>query len=267
MPSTWKTLSGLWVITAALIVTACGDDAPTALPTASSATFAKGAHSAAAKKLSVSQCSPGAGGFSTTITNPYFPAPVGYQTIFAGDDDGEELTLQITVLDLTRNIGGVITRVIEEREWVDGELKEVSWNYYAQAADGTVCYFGEDVDIYDEGVISHSGRWCAATPGFAAGIQMPADPRPGMRFALEVAPGVAEDEAKIVGSGPVNVEFGRFTMTVRFRESNPLDGDRDYKVFANGVGLIVDGPAELIDVNQTAGVPGLPSISEQVCGI
>jgi hypothetical protein len=161
----------------------------------------------------------------------------------------------------------VTTQVVEERETVDGELLEVSWNYFAQAGDGTVCYFGEDVDIYEEDGISHEGAWCADEADSEPGIIMPADPRPGMRFRMELAPGVAEDEGKIVGIGPISVPFGRFTETIRIREFNPLDAGKGYKVFAAGVGMIVDGPVELIGISSTSGVPAQPIPTDQTCGI
>lgn len=218
------------------------------------------------KKLSVELCSPSLGGFTVESTNPYFPMTVGRQAILTGEEGGESIKLQITVLNQTRLIRGVTTRVIEEREWVDDELLEVSWNYYAQASDGTMCYFGEEVDIYEDGGISHAGRWCADTPGNEPGIIMPADPRPGMKFPMEVAPGVAEDQGHIVGIGPVEVPYGSFSETIRVRETNPLDGDVGYKIWAVDVGLISDAPVELVSVEQTAGVPESP-LPEQVCGV
>ena len=64
---------------------------------------------------------------------------------------------------------------------------------------GTVCYFGEAVDIYENGaIVSHEGAWRADDPGNAPGIFMPADPQEGMTFQQENAPGVAMDEATIV---------------------------------------------------------------------
>lgn len=72
---------------------------------------------------------------------------------------------------------------------------ETSINYYAQTQDGTVCYFGEDVDIFlPDGGVSHEGAWRADDPGNAPGIFMPADPQVGMTFQQEVAPGTAEDK-------------------------------------------------------------------------
>jgi hypothetical protein len=63
---------------------------------------------------------------------------------------------------------------------------------------------------------------------------------------MEGAPGIAEDEGPIVGTGPAQVQAGRFTETIRVREYNPLDRSRGFKVFAADVGLLVDGPVELV---------------------
>lgn len=218
------------------------------------------------KKLDIGVCAPDAGGFTTVSTNPYFPMQVGDQWSYEGEEDGVPVSLLITVLDETRLIDGVTTRVIEEREWEDDELLEISWNYFAQAGGGTICYFGEDVDIFEDDEIVHDGAWCADDPPNAPGIFMPADPRPGMKYPMEIAPGIAEDEATIVGVGPVEVPFGTFTENIRLREFNPLDGDKGYKVFAAGTGLVIDGPLELVDFTEGAATPGPPTISEQVCG-
>ncbi|UCF21169.1 MAG: hypothetical protein JSU87_07220, partial [Gemmatimonadota bacterium] len=77
------------------------------------------------KKLDVGVCAPGQGEFSLVSTNPYFPIDVGRQWYLEGEEDDEAIELLITVLDETELVAGVTTRVVEEREWVDGELIEV----------------------------------------------------------------------------------------------------------------------------------------------
>jgi hypothetical protein len=197
--------------------------------------------------------------FTLEIDNPYFPLPVGRVWVYSGKEQGENVELQITVLNATEtfNFGGgqsVTTRVVREVEWVDtnangvidspGELIEVSLNYFAQTEAGTVCYFGENVDIYENGqIVSHEGAWRAdgrkGLPGTAPGIFMPAAPQRGMTFQQEVAPGVAEDLATIT-------RVGKTTITVR--DFNPLDGSTGTKVYEQGIGLIQDGPLRLISV-------------------
>ncbi|MBA2632362.1 MAG: hypothetical protein H0U86_05100 [Chloroflexi bacterium] len=219
------------------------------------------------KKLDLGLCSPSQAGFTLASINRFFPMNVGTQWEYEGEEEEGTLRLLVTVLDETRVVDGVTTRVIEEREFLDDELFEVSWNYHATRPDGTVCYFGEDVDIFEDGEIVHDGAWCSQdNPDVnKPGIFMPADPQPGMKFQAEVAPGVAEDEVKIIGQGKVTVPFGSFTETIRFREFNPLDGEKDYKVYAAGVGLIIDGVAELLSFTLNGEDPGDP-ISEQACG-
>jgi hypothetical protein len=211
------------------------------------------------KQLDPSVCAPSQNTFTLTINNPYFPLPVGGRWVLGGIEEGETIGLQITVLNQTQAFfgGTVTTRVIEERQWADtngngridrGEdLIEVSLNYFAQTQDGTVCYFGESVDIYENGVIvSHQGSWRADAAGNAPGVFMPASPTSGIAFAQEGAPGVAEDQAKIVGTGTVTVPAGTFPDAIRVREFNPLDGGKEYKAYAPGVGLIVDDTLSLL---------------------
>ena len=264
-----KTLTMIASAVAAIALAAvvgCDRTDPTA-PPAQQAVALQTKPMTAKKALSATLCSPSGGGFTLASTNPYWPLTVGGQSILTGEEEGASHTLQITVLDQTRAISGVTTRVVEEREFADGQLIEVSFNYFAQAPGGAICYFGEDVDVYEEEGISHEGTWCADHPGFAPGVFIPAEPTQGTKFPIEVAPGVAEDEGKIVGVGPTEVPFGLFTNTIRIREFNPLDRGKDYKVHAAGTGIIVDGTLQLEDVNQTSGAAPHPTITRQTCGV
>ncbi|HUE95772.1 MAG TPA: hypothetical protein VMN39_03905 [Longimicrobiaceae bacterium] len=261
MKPRWTASLGAMAVCAQLV--GCNET----LPTGSELAAGTLGTQAADKKLDLDVCSPGAGGFTTASTNPYFPLAVGDRWHYLGEEDDVAVELLITVLDMTRTIDGVTTRIVEEREWEDDELLEVSWNYFVQAGDGTICYFGEDVDIFEDEEISHEGAWCADDAGNAPGIIMPADPRPGMTYQNELAPGIAEDAAKIVGIGPITVPAGTFTETIRVRESNPLDGDKGYKVFAAGTGLIVDEVLKLESYAHGAAAPGPPIPTDQTCGI
>lgn len=220
-----------------------------------------GASFADAKELDLALCAPEQNSFSVDIDNEFLPLQLGRQWALVGEDEGRTIGLQITVLDeaetFYRGSAKVTTRAVEELEWEDAngngfvevgeDLIEISTNYFAQTQDGTVCYFGEDVDIYEDGrVVSHAGAWRADDPGNAPGIFMPAAPMEGMSFQLEVAPGIAEDEATIVGSGTVEVPAGTFDDTIRLRESNPLDADKEYKEYARGVGILTDEALQLV---------------------
>lgn len=218
-----------------------------ALPGCREGTSADQSLAAKVEVLDPALCAPSQAGFSKTSTNPYFPIAVGKQWVYDGSEAGVAVHLVITVLNQQESVAGVSTRVVQERETHDGELVEESRNFFAQAQNGTVCYFGEAVDIYAGGVIvSHEGSWRADGPGNAPGIIMPQDPQPGQMFKVERAPGVAEDEATIVSTGLVKVPAGSFPDAIKVRDFNPLDGDRGRKTFAPGIGLIVDGAVELV---------------------
>lgn len=192
--------------------------------------------------------------FTTTIDNRYFPLPVGRRLLLKGEESGTPVTLQVTVLDETEIVGEVTTRVVEEREWEDGALIEVSRNYYAQSSDGDVWYFGEAVDIYEDGkIVSHEGAWRAYESGNQPGVFMPGDPVVGMQFQQERAPGIAVDKAIVVGIGQtIEVPAGTFENTLQTYDWNPLESGTlgDIKAYAPDLGIIIDGPVELVEFTE-----------------
>jgi hypothetical protein len=193
-------------------------------------------------------CDPGAGGFSLDIDNEFFPLPIGHRVTLEGDEGSAHLVVRITSMDETETVAGVETRVVEEFESMDGNVVEISRNFFAQAADGTVCYFGEDVDIYDGAgnVTSHSGSWRAGVDANRPGIFMLPSLEVGIAFQQEIAPGIAEDQAQVIAVGErTEVPAGTFEDTTTLRDGSPLDGSIGDKVYARGIGLIVDGPARL----------------------
>jgi len=206
-----------------------------------------GSSSGIVPNLSIAVCDPTAGPFTLAVTNPFFPLPVGHKLVLDGAEDGAAVHLVITALDQTEVIAGVTTRVVEERETNDGELVEVSRNFFAETPNGTVCYFGEDVDIYENGVITaHDGQWRAGVNGAKPGIVMPGTPAVGNAYQQEDAPGVAEDRARIDAIGdPITVPAGTFDDTLVTLEDSALESGTGTKVYASGVGLVKDGTIEL----------------------
>jgi hypothetical protein len=190
------------------------------------------------------------GGFSTTGSNPYFPLKPGLQLVLEGTEGDELVRVVITVLNETMMVDGVRTRVVEERETIDGQLVEVSRNYFAVCnRTDSVFYFGEDVDIYENGVIvTHEGAWRSGIDGARAGIIMPGEPLNGARYYQEIAPGVALDRAEIISTNrTVLTPAGEFENCVKTEETTPLEPKAtDYKFYAPGIGLVVDGVLKLI---------------------
>ena len=223
----------------------------------------------------LSICSPD-NSFTLTIDNPYFPLAVGQQSVFFGEEDDVPLGLRITVLDETKTFykgkNKIVTRVVEEVEWADinvnglvddgEELIEVSRNYFAQVTTGerpgTVCYFGEDVKIYEDGSFrgDREGSWRADAKGNAPGVFMPSEPDVGEVFQSEAAPGVAADTAEVIGFGTVTIQGSPGTPyqnAMEVQDCNPLETDVPFpencgtKFYAPGYGLIIDGDVVLTE--------------------
>ena len=183
--------------------------------------------------------------WSSTGRNDFFILEPGYQQILEHGRGKDAMRLEITVLDETRTVAGVETRVIEERESRNGEMIEISRNYFAVCRPSNdVFYFGEDVDMYKDGkVSSHEGSWIAEKGGAKAGLFMPARPLLGARFYQEVAPGIAMDRVEIASdTESLKTPAAEFHDAVKAEETTPLEpGVKGYKTFARGVGIIRDG--------------------------
>jgi len=177
--------------------------------------------------------------FSSVGRNRFFSLEPGYQLILESSSE----KVVITVLEQTKKIGNVKTRVIEEREEKNGKLAEVSRNFFAICKEhGDVFYFGEEVDDYKDGkIVAHSGAWRADEANSKAGIIMPGTILLGARHYQEIAPN-AMDRAEIIRDDvTMKTPAGTFRNCIRVEETSGLDPDEKcYKTYAPGVGLIQD---------------------------
>lgn len=178
----------------------------------------------------------------------YFLLWPGYKMLLQHGHD----TLTISVLDETKIVDGVKTRVVEERETKDGKVIEVSSNYFAiSRVTGDVYCFGEDVDIYKKGQLAgHAGAWQAGVNGAKFGLMLPGRPAVGDKYYQEIAPGVAMDRAEVIACGENCVTpEDAFEQCVRVRETSALESGSSDKFYAPGVGLVKDGEFQLAALN------------------
>lgn len=178
----------------------------------------------------------------TTITNPLFPISDLHSVIFSGEVEGKPFHTETTLLPETRVIEWgdgkqVETRISQYFAYLDGRIEEVALDYYAQADDGSVWYFGEDLwDFNEEGFIdSTEGAWLAGVDGPPAMI-MPGEPQVGDVHRAENVPPVAFEEVEVTTiDETVDGPAGPVEGALVGRELH-LDGTFSDKVFAPGYG-------------------------------
>jgi hypothetical protein len=183
------------------------------------------------------------------ITNAYLPLASLKQDVLESNGERVERTAKPDVHKKFTVDGQTVEALaVEDREYADGKLAEVTLDYFAQADDGTVYYLGEDVDEYRNGkVISHSGAWLLGEDTQKPGVLMPAHPKVGDRFRSEDVPKITWEADEVVSiSETVTVPAGLYTNCLKIKEKTS-DGDTEYKYYAPGVGCVneVEPDAEL----------------------
>jgi hypothetical protein len=188
------------------------------------------------------------------INNAFFSFQPGRKKFYTGSEPGTKTAAIDTYLTATRtfrlNGKKVACRILVEEAYADAVLVETSLNYFAQADDGTVYYFGEVVNIYHtNGDITHEGSWLVGgwalrsdppAIGYAAqpAVFMPAKPELDDVFKPEDVVGVAEETDEIVGVDlDVVVPAGKYQGAIKVEERVPGD-PTEYKWYAPGVGVV-----------------------------
>jgi hypothetical protein len=178
--------------------------------------------------------------------SPYFVLEPGHQLVLQGGG----VRMQITVLNETKDINGVTTRIVEEREWDKGQLQEVSRNYYAICEQsGDVLHFGEDVEVYKDGkLLKNEGTWLAGSNGNRPGLVLPGKPRLGMRYYQEIAPGVTLNRGEVVSlNESCKTPAGTFKQCLKIKGTSGMDSKKlEYKFYAPQIGLVRDANLRLV---------------------
>jgi hypothetical protein len=184
----------------------------------------------------------GAPSFSnpTAIDNPLNPIAEIPSALVLGEVDGEPLRIEITLLPETRAIewaGQLVENAVSQFvAYVGGRMREVAIDYYAQADDGNVWYFGEDVFNYaDDGHIGDmDGAWLAGRDG-PAGMITAARPQLGDVYRSENIPGLVFEESTVKRVG-ATVEGPRGPVTGAYVIDEHHPDGPEIKKFAPGYG-------------------------------
>lgn len=193
----------------------------------------------------------------TVINNQYYPFEVGALRVYAGKSDGVRSSAVYLCTNETRdfayNGGTVTTRVLREINYERGKLVEYTDNFFAQADDGTVYYFGETVYNYDaDGVLEDNhgswlfgGRTLQSDPVSTVNatkpcVYMPANPEVNDVFKPEDSfPDVDESDKVLRVGKKIVVVAGKFTNCMLIEESSAIPNtSKETKWWAKGVGVI-----------------------------
>ena len=191
---------------------------------------------------------------STVVDNKYLPHKPGTQQVYEGwtlDDEDKKVPRKVIdiVTDLVKEINGIETVIIWERDFVDGKLEESELAFRAQDDQGNVWHFGEVKEIYDEKAKLKGAKvWMDGRLGAKSGIMMPGKPAVSTpSFSQGYAKGVYrwDDRGQVRKVGEkVTVPAGAFKDVVVIEEWDALERKRgalQLKYYAPGVGYIKVG--------------------------
>jgi hypothetical protein len=216
----------------------------------------------------------------TKITNPLFPISELRSAVLAGHVEGKPFHTETTLLPVTRIIEWdgqrVETLVSQYTAFLGGRIEEVALDKYAQADDGSVWYFGEDVFDYRNGdIVSREGTWIAG-PEHPPAMIMPAHPQVGDVYRSENSPGLVFEEVTVHKVGmTVSGPTGRVSGAMIGSELHS-DGTREDKTFAPGYGEFFTGgggdveamalaaPADTVAAPVPAGLGAMSGLALQI---
>jgi hypothetical protein len=175
--------------------------------------------------------------FSVQIDNPYWPMRPGSRWVYR---EGRA-RVEVTVTARTKRIVGIDARVVHDVLTENGEVKEDTFDWYAQDESGNIWYLGEATKEFEDGKVSTEGSWEAGVDGAQSGILLPGKPKVGLSYRQEYYEGQAEDAAEVLSvAARARVPVGSFQQLLLTKEYTPLDpGVVEHKFYAKGVGPIL----------------------------
>ena len=190
----------------------------------------------------------------TIIDNKYMPLKPGMQLVFEGwtiDDEDKKVPHKVidVITDLVKDINGIETVILWERDIVNGKLEESELAFRAQDDEGNVWHFGEVKEVYGEnGKLVGGKTWMQGRLGAKAGIIMPAKPAvgtPSLSQGLALGVYKWDDRGQVRKVGEkVKVPAGSFKDVVVIEEwsSGELKkGALQLKYYAPDVGYVKVG--------------------------
>jgi hypothetical protein len=183
---------------------------------------------------------------SAPVDHPLVPLATVSTKIFTGEEVDKATLQRIatrveeTVRPHVERVAGIDVTVVDVDDYHNGALHDVTEEYFAQGADGTVYYVGERVDEYAHGrIVNHDGTWLSGEQGIQPGVFMPAEPAVGGTFSPEHAPDVAMEQVTVIAvEQPITTAAGSFEGCLVTKEIGFPEGVIEEKTYCPDVGLV-----------------------------
>jgi hypothetical protein len=180
--------------------------------------------------------------FVSEINNRFLTLTPGTLLIYQAQVEEGTERIEYLVTDEKRNVMGVETTVVWDREWLNEDLIEDTKDWFAQDNEGNVWYFGEDSKEYSGGkLVSTKGSWEAGVDGAKPGIIMMGSPQVGETYRQEYYKGQAEDMGQVLSlDANVSISFGTFSGCLKTKDWTPLEPNSvEFKYYCPQIGNVV----------------------------
>jgi hypothetical protein len=185
----------------------------------------------------------------TSIDNKWLPLVPGTQFVYVGTANRGQgqgtHRVVFTVTDISKEIDGVRSLVVWDRDFQDGELVEAELSFWAQDDEGTVWNMGEYPEEWEDGeLVGADSTWLTGVQRAHAGIHMQAHPHVGTpAYSQGRAPAIDFfDKAKVAAEHQRDcVPVACYANVLVVDEWNPLEQPQDghqLKSHAPGVGIV-----------------------------
>jgi len=180
--------------------------------------------------------------FVSEITNPFLPLLPGTTFTYMGQTASGVESNVVIVTHNTKVILGVTCIEVRDIGYIDGELEEDTFDWFAQDTGGNVWYMGENSTQIEGGlVVGVEGSWTAGVDGAKPGIVMKAAPSIGDFYRQEYLLKDAEDIAEVNSlTESVTVPNGSYNNCLKTEETSPLEPEAlEHKFYATGIGNVL----------------------------
>lgn len=182
----------------------------------------------------------------TLIFNPYLPLTTLSQDILIGvngKSTAETIrTRQQGIQQFVVNGQVVDSIIVEDDNYIGGQLIEVTQDYFCEDDNGTVYYMGEYTTTYKNGqVTGHAGSWLYGVDTTHLGTLLPGHPKVGMKWMSEDVPSknLIEHDTAISTTATITVPAGTFHNCVETQEQVPGEG-KEYKWYCPSIGVVME---------------------------